>query len=168
MNFSEFSVKELQEKLRKGELKFEKKAQNSRRNISSDVWQKFSIVEVQHADGFKLVKNFVFCNNCKVFQSYNGATTSGLRNHKCILLNQPKISNGVTDKVSVKFSEGDKKLIRDGATAFVVDDLRPFYAVEGSGLNALIAAVLTIGKKYPNAHSDGVMALLPCRTTLRK
>lgn len=167
MDFSELSLRELQEKYRNGELKFEKKTQNSRRKITSAAWEKFKVIEAQRGNSFVPVKNFVFCESCKMFQTYNGITTTALKSHNCISPNQQRMDNVIINKAIVKFVDVDKKLIRDGATRFVVDDLRPFYAIEGTGLNALIGVVLNIAKKYPNASADDIMNLLPSRTTLR-
>lgn len=96
-------------------------------------------------------------------------TTTALKGHKCIDLQQQKTLDSVVQiKATVKFSDTDKQCIRDGALKFIVNDLRPFYSIEGSGLNSLIGSILAIGKRYPGASSDDVMNLLPCRTTLRK
>lgn len=162
----EFSYEELESKRNTGELKYSDKKQNSRRLLSSTVWNKFQIIQCKREDIFVDVSNYVICKKCSRFLKYNGTTTTGLKNHTCRFIEVD--SNNSSASTEIKFTDEDKKLIRDSATKFIVNDLRPFYAIEGIGLNSLLSSVIDLVHKYPTISSDKIMNSLPSRNTLRK
>lgn len=51
---------------------------------------------------------------------------------------------------------------------FVSCDLRPFYAVEGSGLNTLLCSVFEFGQSYTNLSRSEFQQTLPSRATVQR
>lgn len=172
----QLTIEQLKEIYRKdGEMKFIKKSTNSRKKIQSIVWNKFSLIEVKHNNDFVRVSNFVVCIACVNFYKYNGATTSNLNSHRCIgkdsqqtEMTDYSVGARVVGTINkVKFSVEDKNHVRDSAVKFIVNDLRPFYAIQGTGLKTLIQSILNISQKYPHVESDDIMQILPGRMTVR-
>lgn len=58
--------------------------------------------------------------------------------------------------------------VRDAATEFIVRDIRPFYALEGEGLQNLLKTMIHVGKKYPRLALDYIKRLIPSRFTMRR
>lgn len=162
----------MKNKHKNGELTFCSKDQISKRKHCSDVWGKFRIIK---CDNIK-IPNFVYCSTCGSFCAYNGNTTSRLISHKCSVntdVNQNTIEqlSGFDvvpmKKPKINFSSDDLRIVRDASSKFIVNDLRPFYAIEGNGLISLAQSILHISKKYPNIGPADIEAILPSRNTLR-
>lgn len=60
------------------------------------------------------------------------------------------------------------KKIESEIAHYIVDDLRPFYAIEGEGLKSLIQSVIDCAYKHIGTNSSDIMEILPSRNTLRK
>lgn len=117
----------------------------------------------------RVVSNFVKCSCCSTFFAYNGETTTLLLRHilKCAP-NQPSISNFFAVKKPITIKEIDMARLREAAIKFVVKDLRPFYAIEGDGLNDLCKAILHLGQKYPTMSEDDFNNVMPSRQTVSR
>lgn len=138
-------------------------------SIKSNDWEKFHIVTLKETS--EVLKNWVQCSNCSKFLPYNRRTTTGLKQHKCPGLKNTTfmdtfLSNEQTHMSKVRFSESDKKLIRDAAEKFIVLDIRPFFALEGEGLRYLLKAAIEIGKRYPTITKEDIDKLIPSRRTM--
>lgn len=57
--------------------------------------------------------------------------------------------------------------LKKAAAKFVCIDIRPFYAIECSGLQDLLLAANEIGKKYPQMSADEFLKLIPSRNTVK-
>lgn len=143
---------------------YERKSVNK---IKSKVWQSFSLVFDKRTD--KLIKNYVRCHKCSNFCAYNGETTSKLLKHKCKDHGQPTINDFISNssKISAHFSKNEITAIRDAAVEFIVKDIRPFYAVEGDGLQSLIKTIAKISRNHPNLSDTDIERLIPSRKVVR-
>lgn len=135
--------------------------------IKSKVWQLFTLIFDKRDN--KLIENYVRCQRCSKFVAYNGVTTSKLLNHKCQNLSQPTIQGflSISNNNGAKFSKNDIDAVRDAAAKFVVKDIRPFYAVEGEGLQDLIKTIAKINRKHPNLSDADIERLIPSRKVVR-
>lgn len=67
----------------------------------------------------------------------------------------------------IKFDDNDKKSIYQASAKFISLDLRPFRAIEGSGLNDLLVAAMKSGKKYPLITEEDLKMIIPSSNTIR-
>lgn len=141
--------------------------------LTSSAWQKFYVLTLKETG--KPVNNWVQCIQCSKFLKYNGRTTSNLNNHTCSEKNKKQITinsfanfASTTHQGSIKFTEFDKQVIRDGAEKFIVKDLRPFFALEGDGLRSFLRAAIQIGKRYPCITENDIDRLIPSRRTMKR
>lgn len=116
----------------------------------------------------RLIPNVNWCTECKevVFNLAHDGGTIYLRRHKCHKSQQ--ITSYMQPKKKPKLSETDENLLRNACVDFVAKDIRPFKAIQGSGLKGLLSAVLDITKKYPMATKDDLNRFLPTQKTVRK
>lgn len=164
-------LNELLEKHRNNHLLFRHKSQISRKRVRSDVWNNFQTIYDISTNREIYVKNFVYCVKCRCFQKYNGVTTSKLLSHQCgDTTNNRQITQFVKKPTNTKinFSSSDIKQIRDAATKFIVNDMRPFYAVQGCGLLTLLNAAMDLVRRYPQISQKNLAAIMPTRNTMVK
>lgn len=124
---------------------------------TSIVWDFFH--EIFDDSGNK-IEQFFYCIECKSVQysaRLYGSTTKLLR-HPCVT---PATFN------ELNFNANDIEKIERAAAKFVCVDLRPFNAVECSGLRDLILASVELGKKYPKIKSEDISKVLPSRKTVK-
>lgn len=108
------------------------------------------------------------CLKCTKFMPYNGVTTSKLLSHNCQNDKQPKINNFLTTARSVNFSKQEIDEIKEAASEFVVNEIRPFYAVEGQGLRKFLRTIVKISKRHPNLNEADIDRLLPSRKVVQR
>lgn len=114
---------------------------------TSSVWNVFhEIVD----DSGNSIEQFYFCTKCKTVQHSArscGSTTKLLR-HPCV--NPP-----------------ERSVKNVNAAKFVCMDLRPFNALECSGLRELFLAGTELGKKYPTMQNKDFLEIFPSRHTVK-
>lgn len=143
---------------------------SSRKNVS-DVWKSFR--QIRKLDTEELIQNWYICMRCKnpVNNTYGGGTTIKFIRHqqKCLKsATQPKIVQYLNERIPTKIKDDDKDMIRDAAIQFVVDDLRPYYALEGRGLFSLLLAAVKLGQLYPTLHEDDLEKIVPGRMSAQR
>lgn len=103
---------------------------------------------------------------------YNGTTTSKLLSHACQIDKQPRINDFLSSSTSnaspASFSREEIDEIREAASQFVVNDIRPFYAVEGEGLRNFLKAIVKVSKRHPNMSEADIDRLLPSRRVIKR
>lgn len=135
--------------------------------ITSDVWEKFHILSLKETN--EIIKDWVQCSKCSKFLKYNGRTTTGLKRHICSF--NDNMSSTLDSFLSIgtlRFTETNKKIIRDGAEKFIVLDLRPYFALEGDGLRSFLRAAIQISKRYPSITEEDIDKLIPSRRTMNR
>lgn len=124
---------------------------------SSRVWDFFhEIVD----DSGRTVEEFYFCIECETvlhFARLYGSTSQLLR-HSCV---------AAASINEIIIHANDIERIERAAAKFVCIDLRPFNAVECSGLRELILAGVELGKKYPTMKTDDFLHIFPSRKTVK-
>lgn len=106
------------------------------------------------------IENFFFCIKCQAVEHctrLHGSTTQLLR-HSCVL---------ATSIDNIHVNPNDIQKIARAAAKFVCIDLRPFNAVECSGLRELVLAGVELGKKYPSLKTEDFLQILPSRKTVK-
>lgn len=143
------------------------------RKNSSDVWKEF--LPLRYVSTKTNIPRWFYCVNCStpIENTYGDGTTTIFLRHlknKCNARakGQPKIDEFIAIRKPIKLKEKDKSLLMEGAMRFVVDDLRPFRAIECSGLFDLLSATLRIGQLYPNFQRADLQDELPSGLTLRR
>lgn len=117
----------------------------------------------------RIVTNFVKFSCCAKYFAYNGETTTVLLRHMSTCRkDQPSISKFLVSKKPITFKDFDIVRVRDAATKFVVKDRRPYYAIEGEGLNDLCKAILQLAQKYPTMADDDFAKIIPSRMTIAR
>lgn len=124
----------------------------------------------------EIITQWVQCGQCSNFLKYNGRTTTGLLKHKCpkkdkdqcVLDSFFSIPEKQSENRAIKFTKEDRQKIRDGAEKFIVQDIRPFFAIEGNGLRSLLRSAIQIGRKYPSITENDIDNLIPARLTMRR
>lgn len=127
-----------------------------KKNTKSKIWKIFSLIQNENNE---VINGFVHCENCNHLFKYNGKQTSNLIRHKCY----------VQQNSSPEFkqvSSLDKEEFINVCTQWIVEDCRPFSAVDGTGFRKLAQALISIGAKYGN-NAD-LLDLIPDPTTISK
>lgn len=108
----------------------------------------------------------------EVIKNENTSTTTPLLRHTCKpIANQLTIDQFVTadgKPKPIKISSKHEQSLRESMSKFVSCDLRPFKAVEGFGLNALLCAAFELGRSYPNMTTTQFQNVLPSRATVQR
>lgn len=156
-----------------GDLLLNKRADYRQRRrsgatLTSNVWEKFHILSLRATN--EIINDWVQCGQCLQFLKYNGRTTTGLKRHRCSVKNKfsSTLESYFTTGGSFIFTETDKNIIRDGAEKFIVEDLRPYFALEGNGLRSFLRAAIQIGKRYPTITEKDIDKLIPSRRTMKR
>lgn len=100
--------------------------------------------------------------NSKHSRDYSIMSAIFLNIEQC-LTGSGKIGSGYKSVLSPEH----KKLMLSACSDFIIDDLRPFNALEGRGLRSLLSASATIQMLYPRDDLDEVSYYLPHRNTVR-
>lgn len=135
-----------------------------KQNARSGVWTKFH--EVLDKGNNSIIANYVKCVNCDKFYKYNGGTTSSLQRHKCGSKTKQRRIDDFLDTKNQKISKTDSLKLRDAVTKFIVKDLRPFKAMEGDGLYALLQAMVSLGATYPWLGNKDIHNIIPSKKTV--
>lgn len=144
-------------------------ARENKNKIKSVVWKKFHVIS--HASTNQLIQNWVQCTACSSFIPYHNNTTSRLKDHVCKRNeNQLSMDNFVSreKETPINFLKEEIQNIREAACKFIVSDIRPFYAVEGEGLRALLRTFAQLGRKYPHISDAQIDKILPSRPTMHR
>lgn len=142
------------------------------RKNSSEVWKKF--VPLRDVNTKANIPRWFLCTICSnpIENTYGDGTTTIFLRHliKCgpNLTEQPKIDEFVAKRKPIQLKEKDKSVLMDGAIQFIVDDLRPYRAIECSGLFNLLNAAVRIGQANPHFQPIDLQNALPCAPTLRQ
>lgn len=140
---------------------------NVSKRFKSPIW---SVCEVIFDEDQNQVPNVVYCFKCTVVFKYNTRSngTTQILNHGC--LKDPNSTTitayGVPKNITV--SSNDKQKIKDSAVAFVSKDLRPFEALNGTGLFEMLLTCIQIGAKYGVLDETQLKALVPSPTTVSR
>lgn len=157
--------------LEKGAIDFRKVeytiSNGVRRKVSSQVWNQFhQIFEIRNNNH---IKNWFMCLSCHepVENKFSGTTTIFHR-HQKQCLNKTSQNSTAMSVPRPKFSGKHIDTIKEASTQYVCEDLRPYAAIEGSGLFQLVYAALELGKSYPTMTADDLKRILPSRQTTKR
>lgn len=67
-----------------------------------------------------------------------------------------------------KFHQIDIEAVRNASVKFVVQDLRPFLAIEGDGLLDLLITMAQIGSRYPQLSKEEIQKIIPSRRIVKR
>lgn len=131
---------------------------HSKKNAKSPVWDILHQIIDENGD---IIPHFFICIKCEqiLYKYRTDSNTSGLARHTCI-----KHIQSTDEKIDTQDIENMKIM----AAKFICLDLRPFNAIECTGLHDLVMAGVEWGKKYPNLTMDQFLKFFPCRNTVRK
>lgn len=127
-----------------------------RRKGRSFVWNVLS--EILKPDE-TVVEGFVYCRSCLKVLKYCKGQTSNLVRHPCC----KKIKEGQQLKT---VTASDKNEAIERCTSWIIEDCRPFSAVQGSGFSKLVKFFIKIGANY--SENVDVENLLPNATTISR
>lgn len=146
-----------------GSLDFNPKKELFTSRITSSVWERFHVILDRTTNN--VISGFVKCIECGHFVEYNGSTTSNLKNHKC---NRKKIEQNHLTRIVRKFHQSDIEAVRNASVKFVVEDLRPFLAIEGEGMLDLLTTIAQIGSRYPQLSKEEINEIIPSRRIVKR
>lgn len=106
-----------------------------------------------------ILAGFVYCRTCSKVLKYTASQTSNLMRHSCC----KELKQTLTVKTVTPL---DKAEAIDKCTSWIVEDCRPFTAVQGAGFLKLVKFFIKIGASY-GEHVD-VEDLLPDPTTISR
>lgn len=169
-----YTARDIDKLYMNGELLLKKRANYRQKRsgaaITSNVWERFHVLSLKATN--EIIKDWVQCSQCLRFLKYNGRTTTGLKKHICSVKDNMSTTLdsflSITSNSTFRFTESDKKIIRDGAEKFIVQDLRPYFALEGDGLRSFLRAAIQIGKRYPTITEKDIDKLVPSRRTMKR
>lgn len=122
----------------------------------SKVWSNFE--EIREKSLPHIETNFVRCTQCSVLIHKPTANTNPLLRHKCL---------GDDKSNQIKLKPEDKMILKVGAAKFIVDDLRPYHAVECTGLLDLCTACMKFGQLHRKATREDLKHAMPSRNTVK-
>lgn len=119
-----------------------------------------------------IIKDYVACSKCKEAIYYNSDHGSSplIRHYKEKHKGSgSSITMDAFVQRSIKnFTTFDKEKAKSVSTDFVVKDLRPFEAICGSGLIALLMFFTQLGHKYGPLTHDDIAEILPSPQTISR
>lgn len=122
----------------------------------SKIWDIFCQIE---KDDGNVIEGVVLCEKCNHILKYNGKQTSNLIRHKCYIAQNCNVA-------LKKIGDAEKQTFLLACSQWVVEDCRPFSAVDGEGFKKVVEALLTIGTKYGN-HLD-ISDMVPDSITISR
>lgn len=134
------------------------------RNGRADYWRSYNSIVTENG----IETNIVQCNFCGRLDEYDtekGTRSLGVHATKCNGTNQSKLLTSYFEK-NVQITKEEKKAVCDAATEFCFRDIRPFYAIEGDGLLALVMAVNKVSAKHGVMSKQQCEKMLPCANTV--
>lgn len=141
---------------------------NASKRFKSPIWEIVNEILDENRD---LVKNAVVCTKCNKVFVYNSNShgTSHILKHSCMNSNASNtLISGFLTVQNKKIRSDDKLKIKQAATSFICKDLRPFEALNGSGLLEFASACVNIGAIYGNLAIDDIKNLLPSPQTVSR
>ena len=158
---SSFSKDILIKKLTENKIKI---VENPKINKTrSDIWQRFGMLslldEYSNTKKDLLIKGFVVCKMCKAIYTYTSGTTTTLQHHMKTCKLQTSSNQLTIQKIfpNRKIHESLKTNIIKAASLYVIKDLRPFTAIEGSGFEMLANELILTGVKYGNVQAKDIL-----------
>lgn len=133
-----------------------------RKRPKSDVWDNFG--QLYDKVEKRLVSNYAICMKCQKLIGLYGANTTVMKRHLCI--NFPSVKKFAQVK-STSFVKSDAQKIKQGCISFCVNDIRPFYAVEGKGMIDILEQVMLLGQKYPYMNRSDLERIIPTANTVK-
>lgn len=137
-----------------------------KRKVSSQVWNQFhQIFKIENNND---IKNWFICLLCHeaVLNKYSGTTTVF---HRHILKHCLKKVGQNSEEISrTNVCTKHISALKEAATQYVCDDLRPYSAIEGSGLFQLMYAALELGKSYATMTAVDLKRIVPSRQTTKR
>lgn len=124
----------------------------------SRVWQKF--LEIFHDD--KQIENLFFCKECKevVHNPANSGNTNALLRHGCTITTETGAKRHL-------ISESSKGNMLSAAVKLICNNLRPYSAIEDSGILMICYAAMKFGQNHKHATIEDLKELLPKRNTVK-
>lgn len=124
---------------------------------TSPVWDFFHEI-IDSEDN--VVEQFYFCVKCEgiIYSQRPSGNTTKLLRHPCVT---------PSEHADMKINSKEFEDIKRAAAKFVCLDLRPFNAVECTGLRELITAGVKLGKKYPQIKLENFLENFPSRNTVK-
>lgn len=142
---------EIEEKIRSGVFQL-----IQRRRGKSEIWTIFA--QILKDDG-TILNGYVCCRTCKKILKYDGKHSSNLNRHKCFNLASQNTS-------SKQVNAEDKQEAINACTTWIIEDCRPFTAIEGSGFRKMVHFFIKIGSRY--GENVDIDDLLPDPSTLSR
>lgn len=167
-----YTFTEIESLLKSGAVEIgDPEGKSKKRKRTSDVWAEF--FPLRDASTKINIPRWYICMSCKVpiENTYADSTTIMFRRHQNKCKNskdQPKLFEFLSERKPIKLKEKESKMLLDASIRFIVEDIRPFLAIEGSGLFELINAAVKIGQSNPNFQPIDMQNNLPSRVTLRR
>lgn len=140
------------------EIKIENYTHRAKSNIrSSSVWE---VIHEIVDDTGNAIDQFYFCTECEavLYSARSSGSTTKLLRHACA--NRPA-------RIEMNVNPNDLDKIKRAAAKFICMDLRPFNALECTGLQELVWVATELGKKYPTITRERFFQLFPCRNTVK-
>lgn len=123
-----------------------------KKDARSEVWDVFHVIVNEKGDE---LDQFFYCIKCEQIKFIRSSATTQLLRHSCISTSSANVDADSIDKLN------------KAAAKFVCMDLRPMYALEGEGLCEIFKAGIELGKKYPKANTESLMANFPSRKSVK-
>lgn len=127
-------------------------------------WKTYRMVQTEE----KIDTNHIQCRRCGRLDLYDpekGSKNISAHHAKCnALASCPSIENFVTKEKHI--SKEEKTALSQAAAEFCFKDLRPFYAIEGTGLLQLLASISSLSAKYGVLDENQLQKFLPCANTV--
>lgn len=141
-----------------------------KRKISSTVWNQFHQIFDTKIDSD--IEGWYLCTLCNepVENKFSGSTTLFHRHNKnCAGKNgQRKIGTFFNFPEKTKVSQKHITQLKEASVQYICDDLRPYSAVEGSGLFKLICTGVELAKSYPMITPEDIARILPSRRSVQR
>lgn len=130
---------------------------SGQRKGRSSLWNILS--EINNELG-EVITGFVYCRKCSAVLKYKNSQTSNLQRHNCC-----KVTN---KKYALKqISAEDKNEATKICANWIIEDCRPFSAVQGTGFIKMIKFFTKLGAIYgENVDVDDLLPLLICGLTI--
>lgn len=163
------NLEEIRMKIRAGDFKTRNKFFDGKtsKRFKSAIWTCCKEILDQND---QIIKEAIYCVKCDRVFKYNPRSngTSQILNHGCLSSNesQTKIDGLTTTKKTI--AEADKVQLKMSAVSLCTKDFRPFEAINGIGLFALIKTCFFLGAKYGMLEDIQIRSLLPSSRTISR
>lgn len=144
----------------------EKRRRTSRSGI--DYWQYFREI---YDNNDNIILDYIACEKCSEIIYYRSADgTAPMQRHldKHSTSGQSNTMDQFVRKPVKNFSSFDREKSKLMSTDFVIKDVRPFEAIAGNGLIALLMFFSQLGHKYGPLSYEDVVEILPSPQTISR